>query len=95
MRKGSNLWQRMMDQSSHGTESLPCQTIVEVTGSHRVLIENHRGIITYGREKIIVNVKYGSVSVCGCDLEVMHMSNEQLVIFGSIRNISLHRRDGA
>ena len=93
MWKGSDLWERMREHASHGTESLPYQTIIEIAGSQRVLIENHRGMITYGKEKIIVNVKYGSVSVCGCNLEVAHMSNEQLVIFGNIRNISLHRRD--
>ena len=93
MRKGRYIWEKITTPPSHGAESAAYQTIVELAGDRRVLIENHLGVITYGKEKIIVKVKYGAVCVCGCSLELTHMTKEQLVIFGTIQSISLHRRE--
>ena len=95
MGKGSNIWDRMKEQTVHSTDAALYRTIIEIAGDQRVLIENHRGVVTYGREKIIVKVKYGAVSVCGCSLEMTRMSREQLVIFGRIQSVSLHRRESA
>ena len=73
-------------------ETLPGQPIVEIAGEHRVLIENHQGVAAYGREKILVKVKFGTVCVCGCNLEMMHMTKEQLVVYGRIVSVGLQRR---
>lgn len=92
MRKASNIWERMKEQTVQGLGDAPFQTVIEITGANRVLIENHRGVITYGREKIIVKVKFGSVAVCGCNLDMTCVSKDQVVIFGQIQCISLHRK---
>ena len=92
MRKRRNFFEYMMEQSSLGPDSVPGQPIIEIAGDCRVLIENHHGVAAYGREKILVNVKYGSVCICGCNLEMMHMTKEQLVIYGRIDSVSLQRR---
>ena len=84
---------RRLGQTADSLELELFQTIVELTGYQRVLIENHRGVISYGKEKIIVKVRYGSVLICGCNLEIVHMTREQLVILGNIQNVTLHRRD--
>jgi len=93
MWKGRYIWEHRMEKSPPDMEQLLPQTIVEIAGHRRVLIENHRGIITYGKEKIIIKVKYGSLSVCGQGMEILHMSKEQLVISGTICNVTLHRRE--
>lgn len=92
MRKGRNFFEHMMEQTALAPESVPGQPIIEIAGERRVLIENHRGVAAYGREKILVNVKFGSVCISGCDLEMMHMTKEQLVIYGRIDSVGLHRR---
>ena len=74
-------------------ESLPGQVLVEITGDRRVLIENHRGIREFSRERIGINVKYGVLLVCGSCLEVRCMTREFLVICGTIDGITLVRRD--
>lgn len=74
-------------------ESLPGQVLVEITGDRRVLIENHRGIREFSRERIGINVKYGVLLVCGSCLEVRCMTREVLVICGTIDGITLVRRD--
>lgn len=92
MRKEHSLWNQIKEQTLHSTDAALFQSIIEVVGDHRVLIENHSGIITYGKEKVIAQVHYGSVCICGSTLEIAHITKEQLVIHGNIQSISLHRR---
>lgn len=90
MRRGYNFLAQMMEESS--IDAVPGQPIIEIAGDRRVLIENHQGVAAYGREKILVHVKYGSICICGCNLELMHMTKEQLVIHGRIDSVVLQRR---
>jgi len=90
--KGRFLLEHMMEQTPLGPETLPGQPIVEIAGDKRVLIENHLGVAAYGAERILVNVKYGAVCICGFGLELLHMTREQLVIHGRIHSVSLQRR---
>lgn len=92
MGRGQDFLDRLTEETEFSAQSLPGKTIVELAGDNRVLIENHFGVKAYSREKIIVNVKYGWVNVCGCGLEMMRMSKEQLVIRGKIEAISIQRR---
>ena len=92
MGKGHDFFERMMEHTALGPESVPGQPIVEIAGECRVLIENHRGVAAYGRERILVNVKFGAVCITGCDLEMIHMSKEQLVVYGKIHSVGLQRR---
>ena len=73
-------------------DGLPGQVIVELTGGCRVLIEGHRGVKEYSREKILVNTKIGAVCVGGCGMEILRMNRERLVIQGRIDTINLLRR---
>lgn len=92
MKNGRFMWEQMKQQGAC-TETSVFQTIVEILGDRRILIENHRGVVTYSKEKILVKVKYGTVSVCGRNLELTSMTKDQLVIFGNIQSVSLHRRE--
>lgn len=92
MGKGRNFWEHMMQQADLQPESVPGAPIIEIAGDRRVLIENHRGVAAYGKERILVNVKYGMVSICGCNLEMLHMTKAQLVIYGRIDSVGLQRR---
>lgn len=92
MQKGRNFFEYILEQPSLNPEAVPGQPIIEIAGDHRVLIENHHGVAAYGKEKILVNVKFGSVCICGCSLEILHMTKEQLVIYGRIDSVGLHRR---
>lgn len=82
--------QRQMELSPEPVPGLP---LVEISGQRRVLIENHGGVSSYGREQICVRVNYGEISVRGFGLELARMSREQLVITGRIDCVNLHRRE--
>lgn len=89
---GHRIWERMREDSDHGIGAAPYQTIVEIAGEHRVLIENHLGVVTYGNERILIKVKYGFLCICGSCLEMVRMSRDQVVIIGDIHSVSLQRR---
>ncbi len=92
MGKGRHYFENMITQASLTAESAPGQTIVELVGDKRVLIECHQGVQAYSREQIQVSVRYGCLCICGCNLEMLHMSREKLIIAGQIDSVQLLRR---
>ena len=84
--------ERLADGMDLMGEPLPGQPLVELAGDRRVLIEYHKGVVQYSRERICVRVNYGTVCVCGAGLELSRMTAEQLVISGRIDQIGLSRK---
>ena len=92
MGKGSRFLEQLTQSADMSGECLPGQSRLELLGDNRVLIERHRGVQEYSRERIGIKMRYGQVVVCGCGLEMIHMTRDQLVIRGRIDCITLHRR---
>ena len=63
--------------------------LIEICGQNRVLIENHRGILSYDSQMIGIKVKCGSVRISGEALTLAAISREKVIITGKIFNISL------
>jgi sporulation protein YqfC len=72
---------------------MPGLPIAELAGDRRLLIEHHQGVSAYSRENICIKVKFGLLQVCGCGLELVRMTREQLVIRGRIDAVNLIRRE--
>ena len=83
---------RLADQTDLPGEMDMGQTVVELAGDRRVLIEHHRGVIQYGHQQICVRVRYGTLLVAGEALELARMTKQQLVICGRIDRVELCRR---
>lgn len=92
MMQSRNWMQKLADSMELDGEVLPGVSVVEIAGDSRVLIEHHGGITQYSKEQIGVKVRYGSVCISGCGLEVTRMSRQQLVITGRIDSLQLQRR---
>lgn len=92
MKNWGGWMQRLAEEMDISQEAVPGLPLVEICGEKRVLIENHRGVLSYGSEGIHVCVSYGEVVVRGCGLELAKMTREQLVICGRIDSVSLVRR---
>jgi sporulation protein YqfC len=90
MRKRS-LVNRILEQAELPGENLPMQPLVEICADRRVLIENHKGVTEYSRERIGVGVRFGRIIVTGNDLRLCQMSGCQLVISGNIQQVELCR----
>lgn len=94
MNRGEHFWERLADAAQIGNESLPQETVVEMIGTRRVLIENHLGVSGYSDTQVLVHVKFGWICVSGCNLELLQMTKNQLVIRGRIAGVRLQGRDG-
>jgi len=71
---------------------LSMHPIVELVGQSRLLIENHRGVLSYSTEEIRIKVCYGSIVVTGDKLQLMEMSRVKLVICGRIHGFQIFGR---
>lgn len=72
-------------------EPIPNMPLVEIAGDRRVLIEHHCGVTQYGRCRISVRVKFGTIVINGAQLELSRMTGQQLIISGRIDGIALER----
>ncbi len=86
--------QRWMDRFDLPDEPTPTQSLIEIMGDHRLLIEQHHGVIEYGREMICVKVRFGKVCIVGHGLELRRMTKGQLIVCGCIEFVKLERNDG-
>lgn len=56
-----------------------------VTGGRRALVENHRGVLEYGEERIVVSAGRGKLSISGSGLGIGAMNRRELLISGRIQ----------
>lgn len=87
-----DLLSRLTEDLELPGEILPGQSLVELVGDSRVLVENHQGVTEYSRCRIGAAVSFGRVLVCGENLELARMTQRQLVITGRVEAVTLMRR---
>lgn len=87
-----DLLSRLTEDLELPGEILPGQSLVELVGDSRVLVENHQGVTEYSRYRIGATVSFGRVLVCGENLELARMTQRQLVITGRVEGVTLMRR---
>ena len=62
---------------------------IEITGSRELRMENHKGILAYGPEKIHVSGGVFVVEIAGEGLELRAITGLELLITGKIQSIRL------
>lgn len=62
---------------------------VELTGDREVWIENHRGILAYGEEEILVSGGSFVIKLSGSGLKLRSMTGWELLVTGVITAIEL------
>ena len=92
MSKAEQFWNWIAEGTDLQDEVFAGQTLVEITGNERVLIENHCGVKLYERDRIEIHTKNGIVHVCGQCLQLIKMSREVLIIRGQICQVNFQRR---
>ena len=69
-------------------EDLLCSASkLSVTAGRRALVENHRGVLEYGRERILVKLSRGRLAINGVELCLSAMNRGELLITGRIRSV--------
>ena len=89
--KSGSIFERVIMHADLPGEAVPGLPLVEIVGEHRVLIENHRGVIGYGCSEICVKVNFGYLKICGKELILSKMTKHQLIISGTIDSVCLCR----
>lgn len=91
MRRSGRILGKLALAADLPDEPIPGRPLVEIIDNSRVLIENHNGVNEYGRSLIRVKVKFGSICVCGSNMELARMTKGQLIISGVIESVQLCR----
>lgn len=60
-----------------------------ITGKARVVIENHKGLLEYGAERIEIGGGRLRIRIGGTGLELRAMNKDELVITGQILSVEL------
>jgi len=59
----------------------------KLTGGRRAVVENHRGVLEYGEERIVVSVGRGRLSISGAGLSIEAMNRRELLVKGRIQTV--------
>ena len=62
-------------------------SIVKIVGQSELYIENHRGIIEYNNDKIVIQTKSSKIEIIGKNLLIVRFSNDDMKINGNILEI--------
>lgn len=89
VKHGGKFKERIGSAADLAKKALDIEPLVELAGKNRVLVENHCGITEYGSERIGIKVKHGCIYVLGCGLSLLYMSEEKIVITGSVRGVQM------
>lgn len=57
---------------------------LSVVGGKTAVIENHRGILEYNSDRIVIAAKRGRLSISGAELKLSAMDREVLLVSGRI-----------
>lgn len=60
---------------------------ITVVGAAQVVVENHRGVIEYTRQKVRVNTTLGELLVAGVGLVIANILAERVVIEGKVAKL--------
>ena len=91
MKQKRSLVDKILDSMPLEEESSPLQSVLELCGDGRLLIENHFGVSEYTMERICVRVRFGQIVICGSNLMLRRMQGQVLVIMGRIEQICVKR----
>lgn len=61
--------------------------LISLTGRDEMTVENHKGLMEYGEEKIRIATKAGNLLISGRDLTLRRMSSECIVIGGRLEKL--------
>lgn len=67
---------------------------VTVVGDRQVLVENHRGIVSYTQRLLVVGYSRGRISFRGTDLEISVIRHEEILIEGAIEAVEFQSDEG-
>lgn len=84
MRKIREISQQLSDTLGLPPELPPGSASVSITGGRHALVEGHRGIAEYSRERLVLNIRGGRLIISGSELILRAMNTSELAVSGRI-----------
>ena len=56
-------------------------------GSKQLYIENHRGVVHFSEDKLVLDLSVGQLEVSGAELVIRNIMPEEVAVEGHIKNI--------
>ena len=88
-KKRKNLLERAAETLALPEDVLAGASCVRIVGCSEVYVENHRGILSYGENEILLNGGKVMIRVAGAGLRLRSMTAEDLLITGLITTVEL------
>jgi len=60
---------------------------VTVSGCRRVFIENHRGLLEYGTDTVLVSGRRAKIRIKGSGLELKEMTDCEMTVTGLVESV--------
>ena len=87
LKKRDGLARELAERMELPTEALLGAAKLSVTGGRQALIENHRGILAYGPEQIVVSTGRGKICLNGSELRLRAMNKNELLVLGKLQSV--------
>jgi sporulation protein YqfC len=91
LKEKRSILQQVLDSAGLEEEGVPGQSVIELLGDSRALIENHRQVVGYDLSQICIRVSFGTVQIFGCNLRLRAITGQKLLITGKIDRIDICR----
>ena len=62
--------------------------LVEINGTNKIRIENHKGIVKYTHANILVNTISAAISISGDNLHIISLMSDEIIIRGEISGVN-------
>ena len=86
LKKHMELMEELSERLALPEEAVAGVAKLTVTAGRRALIENHRGILEYSAEQIIVATREGRIVLTGSSLGIKGMDRNDLLIAGKLQH---------
>ncbi|MCR6513494.1 MAG: sporulation protein YqfC [Clostridium sp.] len=60
---------------------------ITVLGNQEVLIENHKGLLKFTNEEILLNSRLGKITIEGSKLNIMYIGDDTIAVKGEFNSI--------
>ena len=67
---------------------------IELTGHERLRVEQHRGLLAYAPEEIVLRTAAGTLRITGTGLRFLTYTAGEALITGEVTAVELSRRGG-
>lgn len=66
---------------------------ITIIGYEEITVENHKGIMTFDKEKVTINSKLGLINIFGENFEILFIGSYSLTLSGKFKSIEYEGKE--